>query len=155
MPVQDDFSVAVNGDIRYTGGATIRYELRWKHFANEWAWESIATNLDSTTGTYTQSATIAWTPGTDDRGNVITNIEICSGSALCTAFQLVGTTNGSIYTITGLSPSTIYRVRIKYSDPAGNVSANYSDRATFTTATTGIILPRAPVSFGQPRAPRQ
>lgn len=22
MPIQDDFSVAVNGDIRYTGGAT-------------------------------------------------------------------------------------------------------------------------------------
>lgn len=103
MPIQDDFSVAVNGDIRYTGGATIRYELRWKHFANEWAWESIATNLDSTTGAYTQSATIAWTPGTGDRGNV---------------------------------------------------SANYSERVTFTTAATGIILPRAPVSFSQPRAPR-
>ncbi|MHB1098098.1 MAG: cellulase family glycosylhydrolase [Burkholderiales bacterium] len=107
------------------------------------------------TGTYTQSATIAWTPGRDDRSNVTTNVEICSGSAACTAFSLVGTTNQSTYTIPGLSPSTIYRVRIKFSDQAGNVSINYSDRVTFTTAATGIILPRAPVAYSQPRLPRQ
>lgn len=33
-----------------TTDATIRYELRWKHFANGWAWAPIAGNLDSTTG---------------------------------------------------------------------------------------------------------
>lgn len=38
-----------------TTDATIRYELRWKHFANNWAWEPIASNLDSTTGTYLQT----------------------------------------------------------------------------------------------------
>lgn len=36
-----------------TADATIRYELRWKHFANDWAWQPIASNLDSTTGAYT------------------------------------------------------------------------------------------------------
>lgn len=68
--------------------------------------------------------------------------------------EKVGTTSGSTYTITGLSASTIYRVRIKFSDLAGNVSANYSERVNFTTATIGTILPRAPVSFSQPRLPR-
>lgn len=57
-------------------------------------------------------------------------------------------------TTTGLSAGTIYRVRIKHSDIAGNVSANYSDRVTFTTATTGVILPCQPVAYSQPRAPR-
>lgn len=35
-----------------TTDATIRYELRWKHFANGWLWAPIAGNLDSTTGSY-------------------------------------------------------------------------------------------------------
>lgn len=38
-----------------TTDATIRYELRWSHFANGWVWEPIASNLDSTTGTYAQT----------------------------------------------------------------------------------------------------
>lgn len=38
-----------------TTDPTIRYELRWKHFANDWAWKPIATNLDSTSGTYVQT----------------------------------------------------------------------------------------------------
>lgn len=50
-----------------TTDATIRYELRWGHFANDWTWEPIATNLDSTTGTYAQ--TFAALPDTlGDRG---------------------------------------------------------------------------------------
>lgn len=50
-----------------TTDPTIRYELRWKHFANDWAWKPIATNLDSTTGTYAHTfAALPDTPG--DRG---------------------------------------------------------------------------------------
>lgn len=106
------------------------------------------------TGTYTQSATIAWTAGTDNFNTIITNVEVCSGSAACTAFALVGTSTGTTYTIRNLSASTIYRVRIIHSDLAGNVSGNYSDRVTFTTAATGTILPRAPLPFGVQRLPR-
>lgn len=40
-----------------TSDPTIRYELRWKHFASQWAWEPIASNLDSTRGTYAQTFT--------------------------------------------------------------------------------------------------
>jgi len=50
-----------------TTDATIRYELRWKHFANGWAWEPIAANLDSTTGTYAQTFS-ALPETTGDRG---------------------------------------------------------------------------------------
>jgi hypothetical protein len=35
-----------------TTDSTIRYELRWQTYANGWVWQSIATNLDSTVGSY-------------------------------------------------------------------------------------------------------
>lgn len=50
-----------------TTDATIRYELRWSHFANGWAWTPIAGNLDSTAGRYRHEwAALPETPG--DRG---------------------------------------------------------------------------------------
>lgn len=50
-----------------TTDPTIRYELRWAHFANGWTWEPIASDLDSTTGSYAQ--TFAVLPDTSgDRG---------------------------------------------------------------------------------------
>ncbi len=106
------------------------------------------------TGAFTQSITVAWTPGTDNKGTVNTAVEVCTGSFACTAFSLRGTTSGNTYTVTGLTPSTNGQVRIKHIDGSGNVSANYSARVPFTTAATGTVLPRAPVSFSQPRLPR-
>lgn len=50
-----------------TTDSSIRYELRWQHFANGWAWESVATNLDSTTGSYVQTFP-ALPDTTGDRG---------------------------------------------------------------------------------------
>lgn len=38
-----------------TADSTVRYELRWQHFANGWKWDSIATDLDSTKGVYAQT----------------------------------------------------------------------------------------------------
>jgi hypothetical protein len=35
-----------------TTDSTIRYELRWSHFASGGAWIALANNLDSTTGAY-------------------------------------------------------------------------------------------------------
>lgn len=35
-----------------TTETTVRYDLRWSHFANGWTWESIVSNLDSTAGRY-------------------------------------------------------------------------------------------------------
>lgn len=107
------------------------------------------------------SADITWTPGSDNSGTVNTAVEICSGSAACTAFSLVGTGSGTLFRIgpplITLTPSTIYRVRIKHVDKVGLVSANYSERVTFTTAantTSALVIPRQPVSFSQPRAAR-
>jgi hypothetical protein len=51
-----------------TTDASIRYELRWKHFANTWQWEPLATNLDSTTGTYHHVFSAAFVNTTGDRG---------------------------------------------------------------------------------------
>lgn len=50
-----------------TNDSSIRYELRWQHFANGWAWEPIVGNLDSTTGHYLHVfPVLPETPG--DRG---------------------------------------------------------------------------------------
>ncbi len=50
-----------------TTDPTVRYELRWQHFANGWVWQSIATDLDSTTGAYPHTfSPLPDTPG--DRG---------------------------------------------------------------------------------------
>lgn len=106
------------------------------------------------TGTYSTSATFAWTPGTDDQGPVTTALELCDGSLSCTAFELKKVEQGSTTLVTGLTASTIYRARIIHIDKAGNPSANYSDRVPFTTtASTGGALtsPRLPVPFGTPR----
>ena len=51
-----------------TADATIRYEIRWKHFANNWQWQSVATNLDSTLGTYHQVFAPPFVDSTGDRG---------------------------------------------------------------------------------------
>lgn len=50
-----------------TSDPTIRYELRWKHFASQWEWQPIASNLDSTIGTYAQTFP-ALPETTGDRG---------------------------------------------------------------------------------------
>ena len=52
-----------------TTDATIRYELRWSHFANGWQWTGFATNLDSTVGQYLQTyPAFLDTPAGEDRG---------------------------------------------------------------------------------------
>lgn len=109
---------------------------------------------------YARSAMFQWPHATDDQAGIVTTlVELCSGSAACTAFTVAtpGTTTADSLLVTGLTPSTIYRGRIIHLDLAGNPSANYSSRVTFTTpAATGNVItqPRAPVSFGQPRLPR-
>jgi hypothetical protein len=50
-----------------TTDATIRYELRWSHFTNGYAWLPLASNLDSTTGTYAMTFP-PFADSTGDRG---------------------------------------------------------------------------------------
>jgi len=50
-----------------TTDSASRYEIRWKHFANNWQWVPVATDLDSTSGTY-QHNFAAFADSTGDRG---------------------------------------------------------------------------------------
>lgn len=106
------------------------------------------------TGVYANSVSLTWTPGVDNQGAVTTAIELCSGSAACTAFELKKVEQGSTTLVLGLTASTVYRARILHIDRAGNPSLNYSERVSFTTtASSGGLLtsPRLAVPFGTPR----
>src|SRR5262249_17445248 len=65
----------------------------------------------------------------------------------CTTFVEVGTPTGTTFSSTGLSPSTIYRHRVRANDAAGNLS-NYSSIVTSTTtAVPDTTPPSAPGSL--------
>lgn len=111
---------------------------------------STMTNL-RVLATYTSSALFTSDLGTDDRGAVTTTLEL--SPAGCASYVFVYSNLSLNALTTNLAPNTTYCVRGKFSDGI-NLSAAYSNEVVFTTAATGITLPRAPVSFSQPRTPR-
>lgn len=89
---------------------------------------------NSTTST---TATLSWTPATD---NVAVNgyqTERCVGAS-CTDFSSLQTTSTPSITFTGLTPGTVHRVRVKAYDAAGNVSSSYSSTVNFSTSGTAL-----------------
>ncbi|WP_260478677.1 cellulase family glycosylhydrolase [Kibdelosporangium aridum] len=79
------------------------------------------------------SATLTWTPSTDNVG--VTGYEVyrATGSG---AFSLVGTSGTTTFTNTGLTPSTTYRYQVRARDAVPNFSAN-SGIVTVTTTAGG------------------
>jgi chitodextrinase len=67
---------------------------------------------------------LAWTASTDNVGVTSYQILRCQGSTTCTNFAQVGTSTVTSFSNTGLTPSTIYRYRVRAVDGAGNVSGN-------------------------------
>ena len=97
---------------------------------------------------FTQGAIITWDPGTDNVQSAPITATIELSPAGCAAF----TTNASkvaeqILTL-NLQPSTTYCVRGLWVDAAGNSSVAYSNTLQFTTASTGLPVPRLDVPFG-------
>lgn len=80
------------------------------------------------TGTTSTSASLSWSPSTDNVG--VTGHRVYRGSTLA------GTVTGTSFTDTGLSPATQYSYTVVALDAAGNVSAA-SSPATATTANGG------------------
>jgi chitodextrinase len=84
------------------------------------------------TGTTASSASLSWSPSTDNTG--VTGYDVYRGG------QSVGTVTGTSFTDTGLSASTAYTYTVKAHDAAGNVSAA-SAAVTATTSGGGGTPP--------------
>ena len=88
---------------------------------------SVPTGL-AVTGTTSGSASLSWTPSTDNVG--VAGYDVYRGGTK------VGTAAGTTFTDTGLSASTSYSYTIDAYDAAGNVSAK-SSAVTATTQAAG------------------
>ena len=88
---------------------------------------SVPANL-AATGTTAASASLAWSPSTDNVG--------VAGYRVYRDGVQVGTTAGTTFTDTGLSASTRYTYTVAAYDAAGNVSAQ-SGGVTATTTSSG------------------
>ncbi|MBY8879422.1 cellulose binding domain-containing protein [Streptomyces sp. PLK6-54] len=80
------------------------------------------------TGTTASSASLSWSPASDNVG--VTGYNVYRGG------QLAGSATGTSFTDTGLSASTAYTYTVAARDAAGNVSAP-SAAVTATTASSG------------------
>ena len=87
---------------------------------------------------------LAWTASTDNVGVTSYQILRCQGSTTCTTFAPVGTSTVTSFSNTGLTPSTIYRFRVRAVDGAGNVSGNSNTVNATTTAAPDTTPPSAP-----------
>ena len=85
------------------------------------------TNL-AATATTTTSVSLSWTAATDNVG--VTGYDVYRGATLA------GTSTGTTFTDTGLTPSTAYTYTVKAFDAAGNLSSA-SSAVTATTQATG------------------
>ena len=78
------------------------------------------------TGTTASTASLSWTPATDNTG--VTGYDVYRGG------QPAGSVTGTSFTDTGLSPSTAYSYTVKARDAAGNVSSAAGPVTATTTA---------------------
>ncbi|MET1076225.1 MAG: glycoside hydrolase family 9 protein [Umezawaea sp.] len=74
--------------------------------------------------------TLRWTASTDDVGVAGYDVLKADGTT-------AGTTSGTTYTATGLTPSTTYRFSVRARDAAGNTSAASTPISVTTTAGSG------------------
>lgn len=73
--------------------------------------------------------------GSTDANPITYLVEDCSGSLSCVNFAQVTTTVGTTVNVTGLTPGTIYRFRVRATD--GVNFSNYTNIVTWTTTSTG------------------
>ncbi len=86
----------------------------------------------------TSQINLSWTASTDNVGVTNYLIEQCV-AASCT-FAQIGTSTGTTFNSTGLTPGTGYSYRVRATDAANNLSA-YSNTANATTqsAVAGLV----------------
>jgi glucose/arabinose dehydrogenase/chitodextrinase len=106
--------------------------------ANDTTRPSAPTGLTATTVGST-AINVGWTASTDNVGVAGYQVERCQGGG-CTNFAQIATPATTTYGDAGLSPSTMYRYRVRAVDAAGNLST-YSTVATATTAALQDTVP--------------
>ena len=103
------------------------------------------TGLAATAVSPTQ-VSLGWTASTDNVGVSGYRVERCQGAS-CTNFAQVATPTATAHSDTGLSPSTVYRYRVRAVDAAGNLSTYSSIAAATTPAILDTSPPSAPAGL--------
>lgn len=106
---------------------------------------------------FTGGATLRWDDGTDtgfgSTGSVTSTIEIAlSTGGICGAYTQIFTDIATSKFTPNLSVGTAYCARGLHTDGQGNVSVDFSNVVSFTTATLGLAGPRAEVPPGLARS---
>ena len=121
------------------------YSATATHGGGAWVMQVVAFRADSSTDTTPPSVpggltatpvtstqiNLAWSASTDNLGVTGYQVERCPGAS-CTNFNLLATVTGTSRNDTSLTPSTVYRYRVRATDAAGNLSG-YSGIASATT----------------------
>ncbi|MFD0672790.1 fibronectin type III domain-containing protein [Cohnella sp. GCM10027633] len=102
---------------------------------------SAPANLSSPSKTST-SVNLSWSSSTDNVG--VTGYDVYNGSTLA------GTTAGTTFTVSGLSPNTAYSFTVKAKDAAGNASAASGALSVTTNAAADTTVPSAPTGLSSP-----
>ncbi len=92
---------------------------------------TIPKDLNATSVTH-QSFTLMWTPSTDNVG--VTAYDVYRNGAL------LGATPAPTFNATGLTPLTVYQMKLKARDAAGNITG-FSATLAVTTAQTPNVVP--------------
>ncbi|TKB90946.1 MAG: hypothetical protein E8D41_10790, partial [Nitrospira sp.] len=93
---------------------------------------SNVTGLTATAVSATQ-INLSWATATDNIAVTGYRVERCPGAG-CTNFAQIAVPTGTTFSDTGLTASSSYSYQVKAVDAAGNVSVNFSNVATATTA---------------------
>lgn len=88
----------------------------------------------SASGVTSSGSSLSWNASTDNVG--VTGYDVYRAQA-GGAFTQVGTTSGTSFNATGLSPSTTYNFYVRARDAAGNLSGNSGSVSVTTTAGGG------------------
>jgi chitodextrinase len=103
----------------------------------------------SAPGTLTASAVsssridLSWGAATDNVGVTSYRVERCAGAG-CTSFTQVATPSGTIFSDTGLAPSTSYSYRVRAVDAAVNLGPFSNTSTVATQAGADTTPPSAP-----------
>ena len=114
---------------------------------------TVPTGLTATVAGTTQ-INLTWVASTDNVGVTGYRVERCQGSG-CTSWAQVGTPATASFASTGLTPSTVYRFRVRAADAAGNLSG-YSSIVSATTQGADTTAPSPPTGLtATPAGPNQ
>lgn len=131
------FSVKAKDAAGYLSGVSNEVTITTLPIPVDTSAPTAPTNLTAS-GTTDTSTNLTWNAATDNVA--VTAYDVYNGVTLVTS--LAGTT----YTVTGLTPETLYTFTVKAKDAANNIS-DPSNAVTVTTLATDLTPPSAPTAL--------